>query len=299
MDASTLAIVERIVQTVLPLAAVVSIGFFYARRHQPDMEAVNRINIDVFVPALIFSVLATGPLDLARYAQLALGGALVVAGSAVFAVPLCCMLRVEPRTLLPPIMFRNSGNLGLPLAVLAFGEQALPAAVVLFIVTNVLHFTLGVFLLDRHTHPLALLKMPMILASIVGLLWRGFELPMPQAMATSVKLLGQVSIPLMLFALGVRMTKIDFTAWRVGLAGAALCPLLGVALTLLIAPLLALDEAQLRSLLLYSALPPAVMNFILAERYAQEPDRVAAIVLMGNLASLLFIPSVLFLILSR
>ena len=294
MNASTAAVLERIFLTVLPLAAVVGVGFGYARRFRPDMDAVNRINLDVFVPALVFSVLSAHAIDFGRFSLLVLAGLLVILGSGALVYPLGRLLGVQARTLLPPMMFRNSGNLGLPVAVLAFGEQALPAAVVLFITTNMTHFSLGVSLLDRRAHPLALLKMPMILAGVAGLLWSASGVALPAAAATFVNMLGQVSIPLMLFALGVRMTSVDLSAWRIGLAGACLCPLLGVLVAWLASLVLPLGPELSRSLLLYGALPPAVMNFILAERFGQEPAQVASIVLMGNLASLLFIPLVLF-----
>jgi predicted permease len=286
MNASTAAVLERIFLTVFPLAAVVGVGFGYARRFRPDMDAVNRINLDVFVPALVFSVLSAHAIDFGRFSLLVLAGLLVILGSGALVYPLGRLLGVQARTLLPPMMFRNSGNLGLPVAVLAFGEQALPAAVVLFITTNMTHFSLGVSLLDRRAHPLALLKMPMILAGVAGLLWSASGVALPAAAATFVDMLGQVSIPLMLFALGVRMTSVDLSAWRIGL--------LGVLVAWLASLVLPLGPELSRSLLLYGALPPAVMNFILAERFGQEPAQVASIVLMGNLASLLFIPLVLF-----
>ena len=43
-------------------------------------------------------------------------------------------------------------------------------------------------------------------------------------------------------------------------------------------------------LLLYAALPPAGLTYIFAERYGQEPGLVSAIVVVGNIASVLFVP---------
>ena len=74
-------------------------------------------------------------------------------GSGLVAWPLARLLQVETKTFVPPMMFNNSGNMGLPLAVLAFGEAALPAAVVLFLVENLLHFSLGAWMLDHRAAP--------------------------------------------------------------------------------------------------------------------------------------------------
>lgn len=290
MEGTTLSLVERIFLTVFPLVAIVSVGFFYGRKKRPDMSVANQINMDVFCPALIFSVLSAKSFDLGAFQELAVGAAIIVLGSGLLLWPLCRLLKIQIKTFLPPMMFSNSGNLGLPLVVLAFGEQALPAAVILFLVENTLHFTVGIYMLDHRTNPLNLLKMPMILASILGLVWSGFDLALPTAAATFIGMLGDVCIPLMLFALGVRMTSVDFSRWRIGMLGAILCPLSGVMLALCLQPILQLEPTQFGYLILFGALPPAVLNYMVAERYNQEPDQVASIVLLGNMGSLIIIP---------
>lgn len=294
MESTTLALMERIFLTVFPLVAIVSVGYFYAKKRHTDMSTANAINIDVFVPALIFSVLSAKSFDLPKYEMLAIGAAIIVLGSGLLLFPVCKLLKISPKTFLPPMMFSNSGNLGLPLAVLAFGEAALPAAVVLFLVENLLHFTVGLYILDHKTNPLNVLKMPMILATIAGLVWSGFHLSVPPAVATFIEMLGQISIPLMLFALGVRMTSVDFSNWKIGLWGAILCPLSGLAIALALQPLLNLEPLHFTYLVLFGALPPAVLNYMVSERYQQEPHQVASIVLLGNMGSLIFIPATLF-----
>ncbi|MBY4676023.1 AEC family transporter [Marinobacterium arenosum] len=290
MDATTLSLLDRIFQTVFPLTAIVAVGFIYARRHAPDMALPNKLNLDIFIPALIFSVMSAKSFQLADYSQLAIGAGAVVLGSGLLLLPVCKLLHLNLKTFLPPMMYNNSGNLGIPLVVLAFGEQALPAAVVLFIVENTLHFTVGIYTLDHRTRLLSLLTTPIILASAAGIGWSLSGWVLPTALHTFIDMLGQISIPLMLFALGVRMTYVDFGQWRIGLLGALLCPLSGVLMALLAQLVLQLDPVQFGYLLLFGALPPAVLNYMLSEKYQQEPQQVASIVLLGNMASLLFIP---------
>lgn len=295
MDISLL--LSKIFTTVFPLVTIVSIGFFYAKKINTTMEMANKINIDVFVPALIFSVLSAKSFDVTAFQSLAIGAVIVVLGSGLLLLPICRLLGVAPKTFLPPMMFSNSGNLGLPLMVLAFGEQALPAAVIVFIVENGLHFTAGLYILDPKTNPFAVLKMPMIAATIAGLAVSFFQVSLPHVVAVPIEMLGQVSIPLMLFALGVRMTQVSFADWRIGVWGAVLAPLSGIAAAIVAQFYMQLPDAQFAYLLLFGALPPAVLNYMVAERYQQEPQKVAAIVLMGNMGALAVIPLVLFFIL--
>lgn len=290
MDDATLLLLERIFQVVFPLLAIVVVGYLYARRIHTDMSVANRVNMDVFTPALILSVMADKSFDLALYQHLAIGALCIVIGSGLLLAPLCRIIGIRPKTFLPPMMFNNSGNLGIPLAVLAFGEHALPAAVVLFLVENTLHFTLGMYMLNPRIHPLSLLRIPMILAAIAGLVISGAGWVLPVYVKTFVDMLGQIAIPLMLFSLGVRMLSIDLSNWRSGVIGAVLCPLSGVLMALAVQQVLQLEETQFHYLLLFGALPPALLNYLVAERYNQDPQQVASIVLLGNIASLVIIP---------
>lgn len=289
-------VTAKILSTVLPLVLIVSIGYFYARRTPTDLAVANRVNIDVFIPALVFSVMASKSLNVTQYQGLALAAAVVVLGPGLLLWPACRWLKTSPRTFLPPMMFNNCGNLGLPLAVLAFGESGLAAAVVMFMVANLLHFTVGITMVGRwhQANPLKLIKMPVIWASVLGIVWNLKQWPLPDSVALALEMLGQISIPLMLFALGARMTDVDLSHARLGVIGALLCPLSGVVMALLAQLFLQLPEQQFSYLLLFAALPPAVLNYMIAERFHQQPHVVASVVLIGNMASLLIIPAVLF-----
>ena len=280
----------RIVSIIFPLFAIVLLGWLYGRRHRPDMALANQLNMDVFVPALVFAALAGKSFDLLSYPALALGAAAVVLGSGLAAWPLARLLGIAPKTFLPPMMFNNSGNMGLPLAVLAFGEAALPAAVMLFLVANLLHFSLGTWMLDHRARLLQLWRMPMMLAALAGLALSLSGAALWPPLLTAVRMLGDISIPLLLFTLGVRLAGATFHAWGVGLAGAVARPLVGMAIALGASLALGLNREHHAMLLVFGALPPAVLNYVFAERYQQEPEKVASIVMVGNVAALLFIP---------
>ena len=106
-------------------------------------------------------------------------------------------------------------------------------------------------------------------------------------------MLGEISIPLMLFALGVRMLDIDFSGWKLGLLGAILCPLSGLLMAIPFVLWFNLSGLQAATLWVFAALPPAVLNYLVAEQYRQEPHKVASLVLIGNLGSLVVMPLVL------
>ncbi|MCE8018314.1 AEC family transporter [Halomonas sp. MCCC 1A17488] len=286
----------QIIATLLPVFLIAGCGTLYGRFRTPDIRSLNTLNMEIFVPMLVFAVLADRQAPLAEYAGLALGAVVVVLGSGLVLWPLVRLLRLEPKTFLPPMMFNNSGNMGIPLLVLAFGEAALPAAVVVFIVEMLLHFSVGLYMLSPRTPLWRLLRMPIVLASLAGLGVNLGGVPLPGWLLEALHMLGGVCIPLMLFALGVRMLDIDFGDWRTGLLGAVLCPLSGLVLAAPMILWLELTGLQAAALWVFAALPPAVLNYLVAEQYRQEPHKVASLVLIGNLGSLVVMPLVLALV---
>jgi malate permease and related proteins len=281
---------ERIAGIVFPIYAIVAVGYAYGRWKKPDMGFANQLNMDIFVPALVFAALASKSFDILNHLDLLAGATIVVLGSGLLAWPVTRLLGVPVNTFVPPMMFTNSGNMGLPLAVLAFGEAALPAAVVLFFVENTLHYSLGTWMLDHKARLVTLWRVPVMAAAIAGLAVSLFKLPLWQPAWVGIKMLGDVSIPLLLFSLGVRLNDSRLGDWKISLVGAVTAPASGILMAILASMALGLEGRDAAMLLLFGALPPAVLNYVFAEKYGQEPDRVASIVMVGNTASLAIIP---------
>jgi len=280
----------RILGIILPVFLVIALGYAYARRAKPDMTWVNRINLNVLAPALIFTALSSKDFDIAADQLLIAGSLGVVLGSGLLAWPFARLLHEDPRTFVPPMMFNNCGNMGLPLAALAFGASGLSAMVAMFAVSNLLHFTIGVHIVNSRARIGPLFRNPMVIATFVGFAFAVLHPPLPEWLALAIKMVGDAMIPLMLISLGVRMATVSWGGWSLGVIGALVCPLTGIAMAALLAPALALDATQQGLLILFGCLPPAVINFMVAEQYEQEPAKVASIVLVGHVASIAFVP---------
>lgn len=186
--------------------------------------------------------------------------------------------------------YSNTGNLGIPLMVLAFGEQQLGAIVILFVLSNLLHFSVGIFLLSANASRWLWLRSPMLWAALAGLLVANLQISLPAYVVTSASLLGQLSVPLMLFALGIRLLEGELEHLGLALKCNLLYLLAGGLSLWFVVWLLPLDPAWIPLLTLSVALPPAVLNYMLCEQYQCQPEKVASIVLGGNALSVLVIP---------
>lgn len=292
-------VTQRILGIILPVFIIVMAGFVYARLRgeivKSHLFSVNRLCVELLSPLLLFSALAAKEFDLSANLPLMLAGVLIALGSACIAWPIARLFGYDVRTFVPPMMYNNCGNMGLPLAVLAFGSAGLSQAVALFVACSLVYFTVGVRLLEsgraegRRSH-WSMFATPMMAAMLGGIVFAACRWTLPDTLLQALRMIGEASIPLMLIALGVRMTDMNLRSWRIGLLGAALCPLAGLVMAMMIDPLISLTPVQRGQMYLFAALPPAVFTFMVAETYKQEPEKVAAIVMLGNLASLVFVP---------
>lgn len=280
----------QILGIIAPLVAITTTGFIYARYANPDMRVPNRLNLDIFIPALLYFVLADKNLELGNYTSLSIAAVLVVLGSGLLTYPFVKLLRTQSKTFMPPMMFNNCGNLGLPLAVLGFGQKGMAIAIVLFMVSNTLHISVGAWIMEGRFSIKKFLMSPMIIAASLGLIANLTNFHTPEPIMLTLEMLGNIAIPLMLFALGTRMIEVETTHIKLSIWAGLLCPLSGVIMAVFAYWLLDLNNNHFAQLLVFSALPPAVLNYMYAELYQQEPSKVASIVLVGNLMSVLIIP---------
>ena len=289
--------IYQIFGIIFPVVAIVLVGYFYASKFQPNMDSANIINLNIFLPALMFSVLSRESFQIQNYQLLAFSGVIIILGSGIIAWIIAKVLDINIKTFVPPMMFNNTGNVGLPIAVLAFGEIALGAAVVLFAIEMLLHFTFGAYILSKNSNFLPVFRSPILIATLAGIGINLIDLELWLPATQMIDLLGQAAIPLLLFTLGTRLIGINFNDWKIGILGAILCPISGLVMVLILVQFFDFETLHYQQIILFSVLPPAVLNHVMAEKYQQQPEAVASIVMIGNIGSLFVLPIALYYVL--
>jgi len=290
-------VIYQIFGIIFPVVAIVLVGYFYASKFQPNMDSANIINLNIFLPALMFSVLSRESFQIQNYQLLAFSGVIIILGSGIIAWIIAKVLDINIKTFVPPMMFNNTGNVGLPIAVLAFGEIALGAAVVLFAIEMLLHFTFGAYILSKNSNFLPVFRSPILIATLAGIGINLIDLELWLPATQMIDLLGQAAIPLLLFTLGTRLIGINFSDWKIGILGAILCPISGLLMVLILVQFFDFETLHYQQIILFSVLPPAVLNHVMAEKYQQQPETVASIVMIGNIGSLFILPIALYYVL--
>ncbi|MEQ8939279.1 MAG: AEC family transporter, partial [Gammaproteobacteria bacterium] len=150
--------------------------------------------------------------------------------------------------------------------------------------------TLGSFMLNKQPNVLRMLLSPMIVAVILALIMSLLKVQISSTLLEPVRMLGQICVPLMLFALGTRLIDMRLSEWKIGMLAAVLAPVSGIAIVMVLLQFMELTQLEQGALFLFGALPPAVMNYMFAEHYQQEPAKVAAMVLFGNAFTVISLP---------
>ncbi|WP_373079673.1 AEC family transporter [Zhongshania sp.] len=290
-----MSLISPLIPVILPVILCAAIGVFWVRFKQPfDHEFVRRIVLWIGAPALIVGTLSKTAISAELLQHVLLASFCLLGFSAVFAAVACLLLRLNLRDFLIPLVFGNFGNMGLPLCLFAFGEEGLAIGLGIFLVTTVSHFSFGVAVLSGRAMIKGMASSPIIYAGALAciLIFNHWQLPL--ALQNSLSLLGGMSIPLMLITLGVSLSSLQLRG--VGKSVGLGCLRLLVGLGGGVATVYALElEGMIRNVvLLQSATPAAVFNYLLAMQYRREPDTVAGMVVSSTLISFITIPVLLY-----
>jgi len=282
-----------VAQTVLPVFALMAIGYLFGRSRVLDLTTLTEIVIYLAGPALVFRSLAEGGIDMDQVAVLAGGTAVLIIGVGMLCWIAGAILGFRLGQLYLPVMFMNAGNMLLPLSLFAYGSEGLSYAVVVFATAAFLQSSLGVAIASGRLRPGETLRLPYIYAAIAGLTAEAYGLHMPPIVARPISLLADLAVPLMLLSLGLRLRAVDVSAWRRPVAAAAGRFAGGYLVGWIFVLACGVTGLERSILLLASVMPAAVINFVFAEKYGNASGEVAGAVFASTVCSLVVVPLVL------
>lgn len=283
-----------VLEIVAPVFLLAGLGFGWVRLgFEYRIQFVTRLAMTLAVPCLIFVSLMQTRIEPAALTALSLACVAAYGAITVLAAGMIRLMRLDRRTYLAPVIFGNTGNLGLPLALFAFGDTGLSYAVVVFAIMAVWNFTFGVWLVAGGGDLGKVVREPMVAATVLGalFLWQGWQTPV--FLTNTLELIGQMAIPLMLITLGVAVARLT----PGGVGRAVLLSLLKLALCVAVAWVAGLafdlDRVAFGVLVLQVATPVAVTAYLLAEKYGADSEAVAGLVVVSTLISVAALPLLL------
>ncbi len=288
----------KILEIIAPIFFLAGIGFAWVRLgFEYRVEFVTRLAMTLAVPALIFVALMETEIPATSLSLISLAALVSYIAATAGAWVLVKITGLDARTYLAPIAMGNTGNIGLPLAFFAYGDEGLGYAVVIFAISAIYTFTFGIWIVSRSSSPFAMFKEPIVAATLLGavFLWQGWETPV--FLTNTLSLLGQMAIPIMLITLGVAVARltpqnIGRSVW-IALSKTCLCACVAWSVGLWFG----LPKVAFGILVLQLAAPAAVTSYLIAEKYKVDAQAVAGLVVVSTLFAVVTFPLLLVLVL--
>jgi predicted permease len=286
--------VVQLLSVVAPVFIVALVGLAWARSGAHfDETSISRLVLNVGVPCLLFRSLTTldvSPFELAQMAGLTVGVMTLFAAGG-FAV--LRLMKLPAHTFLGPLVFSNSGNVGVPICLFAFGEPGLALGMTYFAVSATFHVSLGGPLFAGTFSWKPFLRSPLTWAVAITVPVVATGVAVPTWIARTTELLGDIAIPLMLLTLGVSLSKMHPDSLGRSLALALVRFALGLSAGFVLTTSLGVEGLTRKVLILQASMPVGVLNYLFAHRYGRNPEQVASLVLVSTLLSVLTIPALL------
>ena len=290
--------IQQVLEITAPVFVLATIGYVWAKRGIPyDIAFVTRLATQIAMPCLIFSTLVRADISPAAVQEIALATLALYGAFAIVYAFAFRLAGLQLKTFLPPSVFNNSGNLGLPIALFAFGQEGLALSIVLFALMVSFQFSLGLWFVAGIERKWEAARQPMVWAGLAGIAMSMLGWKPPAFADNSIALIGQMGIPLMVLTLGVSISRIKPGAVLRAMLIAALRFVSAGAIGVGVATGLGLSGAAFGVLVLQSIMPAPVTNYLIALQYDQEPEEVAGLVVVSTLMSALTIPLTLSLLL--
>ena len=286
-------LVHLFLNVLVPLYLLIALGYLLGRLY-PELEtrSVSVFVLNLLAPALVLHSFRTSDITLGSALKVFAVASVVVSGCYLlcFAVEFL-LLNGRIKAFEISSVFMNSGYLGLPLIFLMFGDRAFPVAIAFSISMTLLHFTMGIFLLQGSglfRGVLEVARQPLVWAMVLGYAVK--YLYLPSGIEKMLKLTGEATLPVMLIAIGVSLSRISLSKIRLSLLGVLLRFAGGALFSYLGCNLLRCDGLLYPVLFVQSSLPSAVMNYVLCDGFGEDAELAASIIFFSTLLFPLYLP---------
>jgi predicted permease len=287
-------LVLTVLKIISPVFFLGIIGYFWEKTEiEYPIKFVTKLTMNIALPCLIFTSLMNTQIDSNVLSSIIFATLLSYLFLTIFCFLFVKLMKIDIHTFLPPMIFGNTGNLGLPLAFFAFGNDGLSYAVIIFAIMAIFSLTLGIWIISGDKNLTKLLKEPIVWGAVLGATCLYFNIKTPIFITNSLELTGQIAIPLMLITLGVSVARLKLTNLTRGFSIVCFRTLICLLFSVSVAFTLNLPEVAAAVLILQLTTPIAVTSYLLSERFNRNPNDVASLVIISTLMSVFYIPIIL------
>jgi predicted permease len=286
-----------LIDVIFPVFFVIGIGFYLGKK-DPNIntDLITNFAANIGSPAMIFYSITTTGVTLSIFLEYFVYSLIIISAFSIIGILFLIILQKDYISELPPLILPNTGNIGLPLCLFAYGTAGLGVASAIASVVILLHFTIGVLLAKKSFSLKILIKNMPIYGILVSILFLYFEWDVPGYVENTTFLLTYATIFLILMSLGIALANLKVVSWThasiLGAVRVIIGPLIGFGLI----KFLNLDGFAAGVLLIQSCMPSAVLTYLVGSMYSERKvvDSVASVIVTSTVMSFITIPVVVY-----
>jgi len=287
----------KLIDVIFPVFFVIGIGFYLGKK-DPNIntDLITNFAANIGSPAMIFYSITTTGVTLGIFLEYFVYSLIIISAFSIIGILFLIILQKDYISELPPLILPNTGNIGLPLCLFAYGTAGLGVASAIASVVILLHFTIGVLLAKKSFSLKILIKNMPIYGILVSVLFLYFEWDVPGYVENTTFLLTYATIFLILMSLGIALAKLKVVSWThasiLGAVRVIIGPFIGFGLI----KFFNLDGFAAGVLLIQSCMPSAVLTYLVGSMYSEKRvvDSVASVIVTSTVMSFFTIPIVVY-----
>ena len=287
----------KLFEVIFPVFFVVGIGYYLGKKNPKiDTSFITNFGANIGSPAIVFYSVVTTGLSLEVFKSYFIYYLLAIICFSVIGVIFLSLMKKDIIMELPPFILPNTGNMGLPICLFAYGSQGLGVAGAISSLIILFHFTLGVFLASRKFNFDIIIKSPSFYAIIISVLFLYFDIEAPNFIINTTMLLTYATIFLILMSLGIALTRLKVFSFYKALISSIARVIIGPLIGFLIIQFFNLSGYAAGVLLIQCSMPSAVLNYLVGSMYSPKKvvDNIASMIVVSTVLSFVTIPIIVF-----
>jgi predicted permease len=288
----------KLFEVLFPVFFVVGIGYYLGKKNPKiDTTFITTFAANIGSPAMIIYSLNAEFITFEIFKNYFWYYLVAISCFFIVGVSLLYLLKVKDIIReLPPLLMPNTGNLGLPLSLFAYGQSGLGVAGAISALIILFHFTVGVFLADRKFNFDVIIKSPPFYAIIISVILLYYNIKLPTFVENTSSLLTYATIFLILMSLGIALTRLKVFSFNKAFICSVGRVILGPIIGFGVIKIFNLNGFAAGVLLIQCSMPSAVLNYLIATMYSSKKivDSVASTIVVSTFMSFITIPIVIF-----
>ena len=287
----------KLFEVLFPVFFIVGIGYFLGKKSSNiDTSFITNYSANFGTPALIiFGVMSSG-LTYSMFADYFVYWLLAMAIFGITGIIFLVLMKKDYIRELPPFILPNTGNMGIPICLFAYGTMGMGVAAAISAVIVLLHFTLNIFLASKKFDILIIARSPSFYAILITVAFLYFEIEAPTFVLNTAMLLAYAMIVLVLMSLGIALTQLKVFSLKSSIISSIGRVIVGPMVGFLLIKTFNLSGAPAGVLLIQSSMPSAILTYLIASMYSPKEvvDSIASTVVVSTLMSIVTVPVVVF-----